>query len=94
VEREQGVDLGRTQQIPFGIVIAMYFGDHNPPHFHAKYGEYEISVDIADGVVSGRFPRRALKHVMEWYELHKAELEENWQLAQERKPLIAISPLE
>lgn len=77
-----------------GIVIAMYFGDHNPPHFHAKYGGYEISVDIGAGIVTGRFPRRALKHVMEWYELHKAELEENWQLTQERKPLKPISPLE
>ena len=52
-----------------GIVIAMYWNDHAPAHFHAKYGEYEIVVHIATGVVEGRFPRRALRHVLEWYEL-------------------------
>ena len=49
-----------------GIVIAMYWDDHVPAHFHAKYGEYEVIVHIATGVVEGRFPKRALRHVMEW----------------------------
>ena len=53
-----------------GIVIAMYYDDHVPPHFHAKYGEFEITVDIESGSIRGQFPRRALKHVLEWYELH------------------------
>jgi hypothetical protein len=48
-----------------GIVIAMYYRDHQPPHFHAKYGSYEIVVSIADGIVEGRFPRRALQLVLE-----------------------------
>ena len=47
-----------------GIVIAMYWDDHSPPHFHAKYGDYEITVDILTGIVEGRFPKRALRHVM------------------------------
>jgi len=47
-------------------VIAMYYNDHAPPHFHAKYGPFEITVGIADGVVAGRFPRRALNLVLEW----------------------------
>lgn len=50
-----------------GIIIAMYWNDHSPPHFHAKYGEYEIVVNILDGVVEGKFPRRALQHVLEWH---------------------------
>jgi hypothetical protein len=48
-----------------GIVITMYWQDHAPPHFHAKYGEYKITVDIQTGVVEGKFPKRALKHVLE-----------------------------
>jgi len=77
-----------------GIIIAMFYKDHAPPHFHAKYGEYEIIVDVSAGVVSGEFPRRALSHVLEWYELHKDELLQDWNLAREGKPLKAIPPLE
>ncbi len=77
-----------------GIVIGMYYREHPPPHFHAKYGEYEVTVQILDGVVEGRFPRRALRHVLEWYELHKEELMEDWQLAKARKPLNKLQPLE
>lgn len=77
-----------------GIVIAMFYRDHEPAHFHAVYGEYEITVGIEDGVVKGEFPRRALRHVLEWYELNKAALAENWERAKERKPLQRIPPLE
>ena len=77
-----------------GIVIAIYYRDHEPGHFHATYGEYEVTVGIADGLVKGEFPRRALALLMEWYQLHKAELEQNWELARERKPLKRIAPLE
>jgi hypothetical protein len=51
-----------------GIVIMMYWNDHSPPHFHAKYGSYEIVVTIGTGVVEGKFPKRALQHVIEWSE--------------------------
>jgi len=77
-----------------GIVIAMFYRDHPPPHFHAIYGEYEIIVEIESGVVYGRFPKRALGHVLEWLELHQDELLENWRLVDERKPLKQIKPLE
>ena len=77
-----------------GIVIAMYYDDHVPPHFHAKYGKFEITVDIESGAIQGHFPRRALKLVLEWYELHLDELREDWVLARERRPLRRISPLE
>ena len=77
-----------------GIIIRMYYRDHAPPHFHAEYGEYEITVEIATGVVSGKFPPRALKAVLEWYELHKEELLRDWELAEQRKPLNTIEPLE
>jgi hypothetical protein len=77
-----------------GIIIRMYYRDHAPPHFHAEYGEYEITVDILTGVISGHFPKRALKAVLEWYELHKEELLEDWKLAEQREPLEPIQPLE
>lgn len=77
-----------------GIVIYMLYDDHPPPHFHADYGEYRISVEIATGVVEGRFPRRALKAVMEWHELHRDELMNDWLLAERHEPLRRIPPLE
>lgn len=72
----------------------MLYDDHRPPHFHAEYGEYKVSVEITTGIVEGRFPRRALKALMEWYELHKDELLEDWQLAERHEPLNRIPPLE
>jgi hypothetical protein len=77
-----------------GIVIAMYYRDHAPPHFHAVYGEYEITVEVESGVVAGQFPKRALRHVLEWQEQHRDELLQDWQLASRRLPLRKIDPLE
>jgi hypothetical protein len=77
-----------------GIVIYMLYDDHRPPNFHAEYGEYKIAVEIDAGVVEGRFPRRALKAVTEWYQLRRDELLENWVLAERHEPLRKIPPLE
>ncbi len=77
-----------------GIVIAMYWNDHAPPHFHAKYAEYEMTINILTGVVEGKFPRRALKHVLEWYELHQQELIDDWTLCQKNEQPKPIEPLE
>ncbi len=72
----------------------MYFRDHPPPHFHARYGQYAIVVHLDTWIVEGRFPPRALRHVLEWAELHADELREDWELARARRPLNAIPPLE
>jgi hypothetical protein len=77
-----------------GISIYIYFLDHAPPHFHAIYGEYEITVEIEGGLITGRFPRRALKAVLEWHELHQDELMQVWNLAEQGQPLHKIEPLE
>jgi len=77
-----------------GIVIAMYWHDHAPPHFHAKYAQYEITVEIRTGVVEGKFPKRALRHVLEWYELHKDELLADWDLCTQEETPYPIDPLE
>ncbi len=77
-----------------GITITMYWDDHLPPHFHAKYGEHEITVNILTGVVEGRFPKRAIQHVLEWYELHKDELIEDWEICRQQEAPKPIEPLE
>jgi len=77
-----------------GIVIGMFYTEHGLPHFHAVYGEYEVTVEIESGRVTGRFPTRAMRHVLEWADLHKQELLENWGLARARQPLNRIAPLE
>lgn len=77
-----------------GIIIRMYMREHAPPHFHAEYGDYEITVEIETGVVTGKFPRRALSAVIDWYVLHQVELKANWEAAMNRKPLSTIEPLE
>lgn len=79
----------------FGIVIAIYWDDHAPPHFHAKYSGEEAVVDIKTGaVVKGNLSPRASSLVEEWRKLHINELMEDWNLAEEHKPLRYISPLE
>ena len=77
-----------------GIVIKMFHLEHGPPHFHAHYGGHKISVLIWSGVVRGRFPPSALRHVHQWYHLHQAELMRNWERARHAQPLERIDPLE
>ena len=78
----------------YGIAIYMYHREHGVPHFHAVYGDHEISVEVETGRIHGQFPPRALKLVLEWMNLHTAELLENWQLAKQGQPLKRIAPLE
>ena len=78
----------------FGIVIYMYWKDHAPPHFHAKYGDDEIVVEIKTGNVSGNMSNRAIKLIQEWRELHKDELLKDWELSEQKKALFAINSLE
>ncbi|HEX6882859.1 MAG TPA: DUF4160 domain-containing protein [Planctomycetota bacterium] len=77
-----------------GIVVGMYYREHGPPHFHAYYGEFHVTIQIRTGVVKGRFPPRALRHLLEWYDLHERELLLNWENATHERPLEPIEPLE
>lgn len=77
-----------------GIVISMYHREHGVPHFHAVYAEHKISVEVESPVVHGTFPKRALRHVLEWAALHKAQLLANWEQARQGKPVQHIAPLE
>ena len=78
----------------FGIIIYMYWRDHAPPHFHAKYAGEEVEIEIESGKVLGSMNRRALKMIQEWSEANKAELLSDWKLAEEQKELKEIKPLE
>ena len=77
----------------FGIVVFLNYRDHAPPHFHARYGEDEVTVEIGGGAVTGRMSKRALRLVLEWAALYEDELMRNWDLARENKPLEQIDPL-
>ncbi|QEA40078.1 DUF4160 domain-containing protein [Pistricoccus aurantiacus] len=79
----------------FGILIRMYYDDHNPPHFHAYYGEYEAIITIQTlELMEGKLPRRALAMVVEWAVEHREQLMEDWALAEQHRPLNKIEPLE
>lgn len=78
----------------FGIVIALYYNDHPPPHFHARYEGNEAKYDIRTLTkIAGWLPPRAEALVLEWATLHRAELTENWRRAEEDQPLVKIEPL-
>ena len=79
----------------FGIVIAMYYKEHTPPHFHAKYSGQRAAFAIPDlRMIEGGLPRRALSLVLEWAFLHRDELMDNWRRAERREELLKIKPLD
>ena len=79
----------------FGIVVRMFYSDHEPAHFHAIYGEYEALIEVETlSIFRGSLPRRALSLVLEWAELHRAELRDDWQRARTGEPLEEIAPLD
>jgi hypothetical protein len=78
----------------FGIIIYFYFRDHNPPHFHAVYGEFEAEILIDDlSVDVGYLPPRVLGLVTEWAFIHKDELMENWEIGRSGGAFKQIAPL-
>ena len=79
----------------YGISICMYYDDHNPPHFHAFYGEHEAKVAIDTGeVMEGRLPRRAMRLVSEWALERKPDLMNNWERAHSGKQLERLTGLD
>ena len=79
----------------FGIVIRMFFDDHNPPHFHVEYSGRKAVFDLRGNIMQGDLRSKvAVRLVRDWIDLHSAELEADWKLAKQGKPLKKISPLE
>ena len=76
----------------FGIVITMY-SDHNPPHFHIRYGDYEAIFNIDKKIVRGEIPVSVIHKVSNWVDLHKEELLENWERLQNNLEVKHIKPL-
>ena len=78
----------------YGIVIAFYYSEYNPPHFHAKYGEFKAEIDIRTlQVIEGELPKRAKSLVLVWADEHRDELIDNWEKARLMKELKFIEPL-
>ena len=81
----------------YGIIIRLYLIDnkqHHSPHIHAKYAEFEASIGISDGeVLSGELPRKQLRLVQAWIELHRDELTADWELAVCGENPYKIAPL-
>jgi len=79
----------------FGIIVRMFFDDHNPPHFHAEYGgedaQFGFDGRIIAGHISSATARRLIKN---WALVHRDELEANWKRAKQLKALSQIAPLE
>ena len=77
-----------------GIVITMYFNDHNPPHFHVRYEDFRAIVGIDPlELGEGQLPPRVFGLVMEWAEIHQAELMENWTTLAAEGKFRRIAPL-
>ena len=78
----------------YGIIITMYYNDHNPPHFHARYGDDVVLISIEDlEIIEGNFPSRASNMVVEWAKKNKSKLQENWDNIRNEKPVFRIDPL-
>jgi hypothetical protein len=79
----------------FGIIIAMYYNDHPPPHFHVRYGQQKAIIEIQSlSILEGKLSPRVLGLIIEWASSHQAELLQNWELARQQEPLELIQPLE
>jgi len=81
----------------YGILIRLFLTDnkqHNCPHIHAKYAEFEASIGIVDGeIIAGEIPKRQLRLVQAWIELHRDELMADWELAVSGENPYKIDPL-
>ncbi len=83
-----------TLSIFFGIVIYVYWSDHNPPHIHARYAGEEVVIEIMTlAVMEGSLPKRALGMVLEWMQEHQEELLAAWEMASRNIPPGRITPL-
>ena len=79
----------------FGIIVRMFFDDHNPPHIHVEYQGRKAIFDFSGNIMYGNLGSRiATKLVREWIDIHESELQLDWELAQTGRELNKIQPLE
>ncbi len=78
----------------YGIIISMFYDDHNPPHFHARYGDESVVIRIDTlSILEGNVSARALGLIVEWAAQHKTELMEDWNLAKQNQAPKKVAPL-
>lgn len=77
----------------YGIIIRMYYDDHNPPHFHAFFGEYKGLFNFDGELIDGNMPKSKIKLISAWALIHKEDLIANWKLAEDNEKLYNINPL-
>lgn len=79
----------------FGIIVRMFYNEHNPPHFHAEYqgqaGVFDLNGNMTHGSMRSK---TAVRLIREWAALHNAELVRNWERAAQKEPIEKIDPLE
>jgi len=77
-----------------GIIIAFYYDEHNPPHFHVKYNEHRATFLIHElKIQEGFLPKKVIALVLEWAYEHRDELIADWELAQKGQVPHKIEPL-
>lgn len=78
----------------YGILIYMFWKEHNPPHFHVRYAEFEAMINITDfSLMEGSLPPKALALVIEWAAIHHEELLDNWERGKKEQAFNKIEPL-
>lgn len=78
----------------FGIIIYIYWKDHNPPHIHFSYQDYDCTISVFDRIVDGQAPAKVIAKVNEWMDLHEAEILTQWEKAQKGEKIEPIEPIE
>ena len=78
----------------YGIVIRMFYREHEPPHFHAEHGGHRAKFDFSGTLVAGEMKsHKARDRIRQWAQLHRAQLETNWEKMKAGQPLESIEPL-
>jgi len=79
----------------FGIIVRMYYDEHNPPHLHVEYQGNKAVIDFRGNIIRGDLgSRTALRLIREWIDLHEHEVNEDWELARSGREIKQIAPLE
>ena len=78
----------------YGINITMFGDDHNPPHLHIRYGDYQALVTLEEHIIKGEMPKHVLKKVFKWMEIHQSEIVKNWKRLQAGTEAQKIAPLD
>ena len=77
----------------YGIVISMYFDDHNPPHFHARYQGRDAELNFDGELIKGELPEKQLRMVQAWAAIHEEDLKANWEILRQKGSPEKIEPL-